>query len=193
MALEGNKLHSVIEGCLKGNTGMQKEFYYSYYSTLMKICIRYSGNQQDAEQWVHDGFIKIFANLDSYKFQGSFEGWIKKIMTRTCIDNIRTRNSLKSGINSQIVYNNYEIPDHSSYITDDFFHKFSADDMLLILKTLPEKQKLVFNLHVFEEYNHKEIAGMLDITENHSYWLLHQARKQLKEKFSSLTEKNNSI
>lgn len=172
---------------------MQKEFYYAYYSTLMKIAIRYAPGKEDAEQWVHDGFLKIYTNLSSFGFKGSFEGWIKKIMTRTCIDQLRTNNTLKFTVDNNIVYNNYEQYGSEGSASNEAILKFSADEALSLLRTLPEKQKTVFNLHVFEEYNHKEISELLGITENHSYWLLHQARKQLRKEITSITEIKTSI
>lgn len=183
----------VIDGCIKGNALMQKEFYYAFYSTLMKISVRYARNQEDAEQWVHDGFLKVFRSLDQFRHQGSFEGWIKKIMTRTCIDNLRSRNALKFEPDNNIVYSNYELPSHDNPVSNQVLQKLSTEDALRLITILPEKQKIVFNLHVFEEYNHKDIAGMLGITENHSYWLLHQARKNLREQYASLTEKKARI
>lgn len=172
---------------------MQKEFYYAFYSTLMRIAIRYAPAREDAEQWVHDGFLKIFTHLGQFKNQGSFEGWIKKIMTRTCIDNLRSQNTLKFEVDNKTIYSNYEFPSHDTMISNTVFQKFSTEDVLHLLKVLPEKQRVVFNLHVFEEYEHKEIAGLLGITENHSYWLLYQARKKLKEKFAAVIEKKTSL
>jgi RNA polymerase sigma-70 factor, ECF subfamily len=193
MALAGEKLQTVIDGCIKGKPLMQKEFYYAYYSTLMKIAIRYAGNIEDAEQWVHDGFMKIFAHLDQFRNQGSFEGWIKRIMTRTCIDQLRTSKSLRFEVDNNTVYSNYELPHHEGSVANEIINKFSASDVLDMLKVLPEKQKVVFNLHVFEAYNHKEIAELLNITENHSYWLLHQARKNLREQCSPLNKNKTSV
>lgn len=191
--MEEKRLKVVIDGCINGHPQMQKELYYAFYSTLMKIGVRYARSKEDAEQWVHDGFIKIFSNLSRFRHQGSFEGWIKKIMTRTCIDNLRSRNALKFEPDHNIVYSNYELPSHDNPVANHVMQKLSAEDALHLLHILPEKQKIVFNLHVFEEYSHKDIARMLGITENHSYWLLHQARKNLREQYASLTANKTSI
>lgn len=172
---------------------MQKELYYTYYDTLMKVAVRYARAKEDAEQWVHDGFLKVFANLSQFRNQGSFEGWMRKIMTRTCIDQLRAARTLRFETEQHTVYSNYEIPAHEGFTDNTVISKLSAEDMLHLLHVLPEKQKVVFNMHVFEEYNHKEIAAMLEITENHSYWLLHQARKNLKEQCSSLIKKKTSV
>lgn len=146
----------------------------------MRICVRYTTSREDAEQWVHDGFVKIFASLPQYQYLGSFEGWMKKIMVRLCIDQIRTLNTQKHGVENNTIYNEHQFTDTSHYVDNHIVQKIGADDLIRIINSLPEKQKMVFNLHVFEDYSHKEIAPLLQITENHSYWLLHQARKQLK-------------
>jgi len=159
---------------------MQREFYYSYFPVLMRIAIRYAANKEDAELWVHDAFLKIFNSLEKYSNLGSFEGWVKKVTVRVCIDNLRKDNAQKNEVIMNTIYNE-DLADSAGYIRNDMFEKMDAEGVLALLNTLPERQKTVFNLNVFEGYNHKEIAALLNITENNSYWLLHQARKNLKE------------
>lgn len=149
----------------------------------MRICIRYASGREDAEQWVHDGFLKIFGSLHSYQRLGSFEGWMKRIMVRLCIDQLRAQNTKKFAIENNTVYADNDMPESSSYVNNDFLAKTDAEDLVRLINTLPDRQKLVFNLIVFEDYTHKEVAEMLQITENHSYLLLHQARKQLRNNF----------
>jgi RNA polymerase sigma-70 factor (ECF subfamily) len=180
----------VIDGCIRGDLLVQKSFYYQYYATLMRICIRYAPTKEDAEQWVHDGFVKIFASLSSFGHQGSFEGWLKKIMVRLCIDKIRTLNTRKSEIDNTTVYDSDSVAD-VQYVHNDFVVKTDADDLLRIINLLPDKPKMVFNLIVFEDYTHKEVAALLQITENHSYLLLHQARQQLKTHFHNHVAKKD--
>jgi RNA polymerase sigma-70 factor, ECF subfamily len=171
---------------------MQRQFYNTYYPILMRICTRYAKNRMDAEQWVHDGFIKIFQSLPQFQHFGSFEGWLKRIMIRTCIDNIRAQSTLKHETQNNTIYLDDNLPQDLDYINNEALEKASANDIIMMLNTLPEKQKIVFNLYVFEDYSHKEIASLLHISDNNSYWLLHQARKQLKEKFISKQKKISS-
>ena len=180
----------MIDGCIRGDLLVQKSFYYQYYATLMRICVRYAPAKEDAEQWVHDGFIKIFSSLDTYSHQGSFEGWLKRIMVRLCIDKVRTLNTRKHEIENTTVYNNDSVED-VQYVQNDFMLKTDTDDLLRIINLLPDKQKMVFNLIVFEDYTHKEVATLLQITENHSYLLLHQARQQLKTHFQKHVAKKD--
>ncbi|RQO32172.1 hypothetical protein DBR32_00730 [Taibaiella sp. KBW10] len=188
MDIIDEKLQYLINGCTQGVALVQREFYYTYYSTLMKVSIRYAPTTEDAEQWVHDGFMKIYNNLGQYKSEGSFEGWIKKIMSRVCLDHLRASNAMKNEVDKNTVYSADEQLMKDTPVENEIHQKLSAADILLLLKKLPEKQKIVFNLFVFEGYNHKEIAEVLTVTENHSYWLLHQARKALK---SILTKAHN--
>jgi RNA polymerase sigma-70 factor (ECF subfamily) len=87
------------------------------------------------------------------------------------------------------VYKDDDLADSAGYIQNEVVSKMSSENIIALLSTLPEKQKTVFNLHVFEDYSHKEIATLLNITENNSYWLLHQARKNLKENISFSNKK----
>jgi RNA polymerase sigma-70 factor (ECF subfamily) len=189
--IEKPSLHTLINGCIKDDPFMQKLFYYEYYPVLMRICIRYAPTREDAEQWVHDGFLKIFAHLNTYQYLGSFEGWIRKIMVRLCIDQLRKHLSHQSGIAPVIIPND---PDweQNHYVDNDFIYRTSADELIRMIARLPDRHKLIFNLLVFEEYSHKEMAGLLNITENHTYLLLHQARKQLKNMIQKQTEQKKA-
>jgi RNA polymerase sigma-70 factor (ECF subfamily) len=186
MDLSIDKIQYLIDGCISGNPLVQREFYYAYYPVLMKVSVRYAASQEDAEQWVHDGFLKVFKALHQYKFQGSFEGWIKRIITRVCLDHIRAANAKKNEVAQQTLYNIEESNAAAGLSVDNMIHgKYSEAEVLSILRKLPDKQRAVFNLYVFEECNHKEIAAELTITENHSHWLLHQAKKNLKKIMTS--------
>lgn len=143
--------------------------------------MRYAGTVEDAEQWVHDAFLKIFTSLEQYAASGSFEGWVRKITVRLCIDRLREKKSRKNEVHYHTVYTIHESADTGHYISEDAVSRFTGEEVFRLLNMLPEKQKTVFNLIVFEAYSHKETAALLQISENHSYWLLHQARKQLKE------------
>ncbi|OJV54858.1 MAG: hypothetical protein BGO31_16055 [Bacteroidetes bacterium 43-16] len=181
MDISLDKLQGLVEGCLAGDPLRQKEFYFTFYPVMMKVCVRYAPNTEDAEQWVHDGFMKVYHNLGQFGFQGSFEGWVRKVTTRVCLDNLRSLNAKKNEVEKNTYFN---IEDNTAAnslgVLNQVQERISADEVLNIMRKLPDKQRTVFNLYVFEEYNHKEIAQELNITENHSHWLLHQAKKQLK-------------
>lgn len=189
IVIKDQELNEMISGCIRGDLLMQKSFYYRFYPVLMRICIRYAHGREDAEQWVHDGFIKIFDRLPTYQHKGSFEGWVKRIMVRLCIDHLRAQNTRKFETENSTVYPDKEIAEDTYCVTNDFLAKTEAEDLLCMVNSLPDKQRVVFNLIVFEDYSHKEVASLLRITENHSYLLMHQARKHLKKTFQQQAEK----
>ncbi len=170
----------MIDGCIRGDTRMQQAFYYHFYPMLMRICIRYAPNREDAEQWVQDSFLKLFRNLDKYEAWGSFEGWIKSIVTRVCLDHIRRSNTAAFEAEKYTVTTDkMELLTEDVSVRNEALHRYSGEAVLQLLKQLPEKQRVVLNLYVYEAYSHKEIAEMLRIRENYSHWLLHQAKKTL--------------
>lgn len=168
---------------------MQRSFYYRFYPVLMRICIRYAPCREDAEQWVHDGFVKIFSALKTYKRTGSFEGWIKKLVVRHCIDQWRARQTRKFETENSTVYIDDDLHLKTSFVSNDFLKKAEGEDLLKLMQSLPEKPRMVFNLIIIEEFSHKEVAEMLQITENYSHFLLHQARKQLRNIFQKTFSK----
>ena len=178
--------HELIQGCLKEDSYCQERLYKQYYNTLLKICARYVTNMMDAETLMNDSFLKIFTNLKSYQFKGSFEGWMKRITVNTCLDYLRTKEFNHS---RKLV----EIKDSNSgsvvHLEDDLIQQMEFNSLVNMIQDLPGTMKLVFNLYIFEDYTHKEIGKLLGITENTSQWYLHQARKTLKEKITKNTKK----
>lgn len=168
---------------------MHQSFYYQFYPVLMRVCIRYARNREDAEQWVHDAFLRIFDQLEKYSFKGSFEGWLKKITARVCLDHIRKHTALKFNIENNLVLTDYEDPDFYYAVDNKFMSKISTESVLSMLGQLSEKKRIVFNLYVFEEFSQKEIAQILNIRENYVYWLMHQARKDLQNILKSFYKK----
>lgn len=175
----------MIRECIRGDNRMCRAFYYQFFPTLMRVCVRYVSNREDAEQLVHDAFLKIFDHLESYKFNGSFEGWIKKITVNLCLDFIRKNQSIHKEIENMTVPTDWQESQIDFQIDEVVTAQFNYSDVLTTLNKLSEKYKLVFNLHVFEGYSFREIAQVLDIKENYAYWLMHQARKELQLIFNS--------
>jgi RNA polymerase sigma factor (sigma-70 family) len=180
-------LDQIVRGCRKQDASSQKLLYQQYFSLMMTICMRYAGNREDAEEMLNNGFLKIFTNIQQYGEKGSFEGWMKRIMANSCLDFLKTR-VYKSG-SKLVVLNDAEGDDAQLFDTvlynqgvfagDGNEAKFSRMELLQHLQQLPEMTRLIFNLHVFEEYSHKEIATLLNIAERTSQWHISNARKQL--------------
>lgn len=135
------------------------------------VCLRYAGSYHEAQDILQEGFIKVFEKLDTFKGQGSLEGWIKQIMIRTSINKYRER----------IYHLKVEdLSENGIYANDNFGpEKLSLDELLNFIQLLPDQYRLVFNLAVIEGLSHKEIGDMLSITESTSRSNLSRAKSIL--------------
>jgi len=177
----------LIEGCKKQERKAQEYLYKKYYSNFMKLCMRYAPTQHDAEQWLNDGFYKIFTKINSFDNNGSFEGWMKRVMVNTCLDQLRVGKKLKALYFTEIGENT--LASIQTPTGNDALQQMGFKEIIQALQGLPETYRTVFNLHVFEGLEHKEIAGQLDIKEGTSYWYLNKAREMMKEKISHYQRK----
>ena len=165
---------SIIEGCLKNDRRAQEQLYKQFYGPMMTLCLRYTRNQDDALEVLHNGFLKVFQHLGSYdSSKGALYTWMKTIVVNSAIDFIRRRNTFTSSI---------ELKEAQSVSADsDVVEKMSATELLKLIRQLPQTSQTVFNLYVVEGYRHKEIGEVLGISEGTSKWHLSEARKQLKK------------
>lgn len=172
----------IIAGCKKQDRLVQEHVYKTYYSRFMKVCARYAKDLHDAEQLLNDGFLKIFSRTKDFQNKGSFEGWMNRIMVNTCLDYLKSsymKTTLKLQVNNGLT----EQADIS--IKSDAIEKLEFKELIALVQSLPVMTRMVFNLYVFEEYPHKQIAELLEMSEGTSHWHLHQARKLLQEKIKA--------
>lgn len=152
---------------------MQKLLYDTYASKMYAVCLRYAGNENDANDILQESFIKVYKNLPKFRAEGSFEGWIRRIFINTSIEHYRKK--VKS-------YNISEAHENTVEDTNlDALDLLAAKDIMKLVHELPPGYKSVFNLHVVEGYSHKDIAGMLGITEGTSKSQLARAKGALKK------------
>jgi RNA polymerase sigma-70 factor (ECF subfamily) len=170
----------LIRKCLKKDERALSELYNKFASGLYGICLRYAGNEMDAQDLLHDGFLKALNNLKNFRHEGSFEGWLRRLMVNTAINNYRKNKTINEKIKDVEV-----IPD-TEFADEDVFSKFSSDELLSLVQQMPQGYRIVFNLYVLEGYKHNEIAEMLDITESTSRTQLLKARKQLQTEVKKL-------
>ena len=158
---------------------MQEHLYKTYYSTFLKVCARYAKDMQDAEQLLNDGFLKIFTQLDAYKNTGSFGGWMQRIMINTCLDYLRS-----TALKEDMIMHVNSIPAEESNISvsNDGLEKMEFKELVQVIQGLPAMTRTVFNLFVFDGFNHKQISEQLEISEGTSHWHVHQARIILQKK-----------
>ena len=172
-------LHQLIINCKKRDIKSQSEIYHLYAGKLFALCLKYSKTRQSAEDNLQDAFITIFDKIEQYKFKGSFEGWMKRIVINTSLQTYREKNVLN------LVEENY--PDEVEIEINE--EDLSLDFLLKIIRELPERYRMVFNLYVLDGYSHKEISSMLNIAIGTSKSNLSRARLILKEKIEEDQQK----
>ena len=168
-----NNEKQLIKKAAAGNHEAQQRIYEKHAPKMLGICRQYVRDLQFAEDVMIGGFLKVFKNLDSFKFNGSFEGWIRRIMIRESISYVRKQQF--------VVYDDelYErIERESSAISSEM----DVEHIQMLIDALPEGYKMVFILYVVEGYKHNEIAELLQISESTSKSQLFKARKMLQEK-----------
>ncbi len=169
----------IIAGCRKKKRTIQEHLYKTYYSMFLKVCARYAKSMQDAEQLVNDGFLKIFTQVEHFKSVGSFPGWMQRIMVNTCLDYLRGT-ALKEEMAMHV--NAIPIEETNIPIDNEGIEHIEFKELVGIIQSLPAMTRTVFNLFVFDGYNHKEIGEQLTISEGTSHWHVHQARNILQKK-----------
>ncbi len=174
-------IKNIISGCLNGNRRDQELLYRRHSAKLYAVCLQYSGNDEEARDILQEGFIKIFANLIHYKFEGSFEGWMRKIMVNTALERYRSKYNLYRVDDIEALQEFDAEPDTEDYAG------LEASDLLEIIRELPPKYRMVFNLYAIEGYSHKEISKMVNISEGTSKSNLSRARIILQRRVSSYT------
>jgi len=158
----------------------------------MAICYRYAKDADEAQDMVQNGFIKVFKKLDVYNFEGSLEGWIRRIMVNTAIDQIRKNKRDPFLIEDDNRIENIEEEAPFSSQEDEFYTKLKAETAIKAISNLPPAYRMVFNMYVIEGFTHKEISEYLGISEGTSKSNLAKSkqklRTQLTEKFAHLNE-----
>lgn len=167
----------LIKGCLKGDRKSQKQLYDQFAPKMYAVCLRYMGNADDAQDILQDGFIKIFKNLDRFRSEGSFEGWVRRIFVNTAIEQLRKK-KLDISISDK--------DESIEYKATTAIDHLSEKDLLKIVRSLSPGYRTVFNMYVVEGYTHKEIADIMNISEGTSKSQLARARMILQEKLKQL-------
>lgn len=176
-----NEIKNIIKGCLAGDRRDQELLYRRYASKLYAVCLQYSGNDEEARDILQEGFIKIFEHLDHYKYEGSFEGWMRRITVNTALEKFRSRHNLYRVDDIDTIQEPETEPDNNDYAG------LEANDLMEIIRELPPKYRMVFNLYAIEGYSHKEISKMVKISEGTSKSNLSRARLILQRRVGSYT------
>lgn len=179
-----DELNDIIEGCIRGQRSSQEKLYRMYSSKMFGVCLRYSSNYEEAKDVLHDGFIKIFEKVKQFGKRGSFEGWLRRIMINTALERYRKSN---------LTITLEQLPEIKDDEEDNETIYLPLNELLDFVLKLPPKYKMVFNLYVFENMTHKEIAESLGISEGTSKSDLSRARNILQTLINSRLTKIANI
>jgi RNA polymerase sigma-70 factor (ECF subfamily) len=177
---------TILEGCIAGKREAQYELYRKFASTMLAVCFRYAGTRDEAEDLLQEGFLKVFQSIKSFRKEGSFEGWIKRIMINNALNEIKKKRRIPFLEDINLI-NETQIVDQ--YEPEGNFNTVPVDVLQEMIRSLPEGYRIVFTLYVVEDFSHKDIASELKISENTSKTQLLKARRFLKNK---LIEYNRS-
>ncbi|MCX2584918.1 RNA polymerase sigma factor [Pedobacter sp. MR22-3] len=166
-------INDLMEGCKTGDRKMQELLYRQTAPKMLAVCMRYAKDKMEAEDVLQMGYIKIFQKIKEYRGDGSFEGWIRRVMVNTAIESYRK--NLRS-LNVVDIDEAYEQPS-----TGFDFGTLGMQDLMKVIQKLADGYRMVFNMYVIEGYSHKEIGETLGISEGASKSQLSRARAILKE------------
>ncbi len=175
--------HHLIERAKKGDPKSFEMLYKQYYGYAMSIALRYSNSRDEACEIVNDSFMKVFDKLPQYDIKNSFKGWFRRILVNTSIDYYRKNIKHLSVMNIEKA----ELESFEPEVIDHL----SKEDILQLLRELPEMLRIVFNMYEIEGFSHKEIASQLDIPASTSRTYLARAKQKLREKIIEINQIKN--
>ena len=184
----GNQIFSdsdLIEGCIRGDRKMQHELYQRFAPKMYGVCLRYAGNAEEAEDILQEGFIKVFNKIGSFRSEGSFEGWIRRIFVNTAIEHFRKK------IYLQPITEYEEDTVEGKYLS--VLDSLAAKDIIQLVQQLSPGYRTVFNMYVVEGYTHKQIAEALNISEGTSKSQLSRAKLILQDLVQQFIERRKKF
>ena len=183
-----------IKKAIERDPGAIEALYDRYAPALLSVCFRYIGNRDDAEDILHDGFIKIMQKIQTFKIRsdGSLEAWMRRIMVNTALNFLRSRLKEKTFIDIDPIVDKIGLYDEEEIDPETIYLQLDREAIMGLICELPPGYRTVFNLYVFEQYGHKEIAELLMCSENTSKSQLSKARALLRKKMNLLVNVKTS-
>jgi len=169
---DNHTLDLLIEGCIQNEHAAQKAIYQLYASKMFAVCLRYGKTKMVAEELLQTGFVKVFRSMAGYRKEGSFEGWIRRVMVNAAIEYYRQAAKIRE---TKELTPDLDLQDNYGSGLDNL----AMEDLLALVAGLPDGYRMVFNMYAIEGYSHKEIAEKLGITEGGSKSQLSRARALL--------------
>lgn len=152
---------TLVTECAKGSSKAQRALFDKFAPRMLAVCSRYMKNRDEAEDVLQDGFVKVFQKIADFKMEGSLEGWILRVMVNTALDTIRKNKKFLDNVSVDDVH-------HKVSYTDHQFDNMNVDQLMILINSMPDGYRVVFNMFAIEGYSHKEIADTLGVTENTS-------------------------
>ena len=171
----------LIEGCIRGDRKAQFELYQRFAPRMYGVCLRYAANAAEAEDILQEGFVKVFRKLESYRGEGSFEGWVRRVFVNTAIEHFRRKTHL------QPITEKEEDTYEGNYLTA--LDHMAEKDIVQLVQQLSPGYRTVFNMYVVEGYSHRQISEILGITEGTSKSQLSRAKQILQDLVQKHIEK----
>jgi RNA polymerase sigma factor (sigma-70 family) len=170
--------YELIKGCIRQDAKCQRTLFDRYAGKMMGVCLRYANDGMEAEDMLQDAFIKVFQYIGQFKFEGAFEGWIRRIVVNTAIRHLEKKKLHFKDID--------ENSQNAPQIDAQAYTHLGEADLMRLISELPDGYRLVFNLNAIEGYSHEEIAVMLNIQPGTSRSQLVKARKMLQHQILQL-------
>ena len=172
-----SELEQLIQGCIRNERGAQEKLYRLFYPKMMALVRRYIDHEMQAEEIMNNGFLRAFQKVKQYNFQGSFEGWLRKIVFHSVADYVKQNTRYADKI---------VLVEKDEFVHKDHADKLYYDQLLHLVQLLPDATRTVFNMYVMDGFTHKEIGNILGISEGTSKWHLSEGRRILKEKIEKM-------
>ena len=169
----------IVEGCLNNRAEAQKALFDKYSTRMMGLCLRYTGDQEEAQDVLQEGFIKVFQKLNQFSGTGALGGWISTIMVNTALIHLRKK---KREGHSTPADEEYSLSSKEVGVLS----ALSAQELMDLVQAMPEGYRTVFNMFAIDGFGHKEIAAHLNISENTSKTQYHKARAYLRRELQKL-------
>lgn len=173
---------ALVAKAIKGERRAQKALYKQYAPLMYPVALRYAQNRSEADDILQEAFIRVFEYLHTYASTGTLGAWIRRVVVRTAINYYKQQakhNQYKGDFDNLLVY---KAGDNEFSIIAEL----SAQELITLAQSLPNGYREVFNMYVIEGYSHKEIASILEVSENTSKSQLSRARALLRDKIENM-------
>lgn len=169
----------LVEGCVRNDRRIQEAFYHHFFPEMLRMCLRYTRDEDTAIEIVNNGLLRVFKKIHTYAFKGSLEGWVRRLVYHSMADYFR----------DNARYLHFLVLEERDDIVPERGHDvFYEEEILKAVSALPPTSQEVFRLYAIEGYSHAEIADNLNMSEGTSKWHLSTARQKLREMLEALEQ-----